>query len=419
MKSIAWFNLALIQSGGGERLSLEVVRSLRELGHKAEYITYAYDSKATFDGHYDFLNPIYKGKQYLPSSNKFIGFVRRLKKLIWLRQKFKHLGLDYVVTSGTWGHVIDVYLATRFTNIKYVTHVFGSMFAFAPDKESCKYGLVFRKNFNKVRKSVPSYIDVVPPIAPPRSISERIFLEISAYLKYRAVRSSEIVYVLSERNRMENQLLYGKDSHVLQGAFPLRIFDYVPHRTLKKNLASKDEKIVLSVGRLVQNKRVDLAIKSFAEVLRTHPNTLFVIGGTGPELVHLETLAAQIGLKDKVRFIGYVPEKCLWDYLSDCDAFLHLDLADFDIAPLEALAVGANVIWSNEMDLPDLTRELSCLWSVQPDPVSIADAISQAFQFETSRITKEERRRILEPYTWESFASRMIESMECHKCGKT
>ena len=55
---IIWFNRSLEQSGGGERLSLEVIRSCKELGHEVNYLTYSYDSYNVFDKKYDFINPI-------------------------------------------------------------------------------------------------------------------------------------------------------------------------------------------------------------------------------------------------------------------------------------------------------------------------------------------------------------------------
>jgi glycosyltransferase involved in cell wall biosynthesis len=415
MKSFAWFNVALEQSGGGERLSLEVVKSLRELGYKASYITYSYDSMATFDHQYDYLNPVAMGVKLQKDTNAFKGIIGRIKRIIWLRRQLMDSKPDCVITSGTWGPVVDVYIATLFTNIEYVTHVFGSMFAFTPDKESLKYGKIFQKNFNEVRLSLKSYQEVVPPTPPHSSILKRFHRELSSYVKYRAIRASKALFVLSERNRWENQKLYGRDSHVLQGAFPAHIFDYMPRRSLKQDLAITESKVILSIGRLAANKRVDLAIRAFAELAPCHAQARLVIGGTGPESAKLKQLVQELALSDKVHFIGYVPEAILWDYLADCDAFLHLDIADFDIAPLEALAMGVNVVWGNEMDLPDLAEQLSCLWSVAPEPAIIAHATIQAIQAGKKSMRPEARRHILEPYSWESYTSRMVRCIEVTK----
>jgi glycosyltransferase involved in cell wall biosynthesis len=412
MKTFVWFNATLEQSGGGERLSLETVRSLRELGFCANYITYYYDSKATFDHMYDHLHPITLGGRPASSGGKLIGIFRRLKRLAWLRREIRKLNPDYVIVSGTWGHVVDVYLATLFSDVKYVTHIFGSMFAFPPEKEALKYGSIFRNGFNEVRLSVKSYQDVVPPSAPKASILTIAYREINSYIKYCAVRASRVLFVLSERNRWETQKLYCKDSIVLQGAFPARIFDYTPHRSLKQDLGLTDNQVILSVGRLAANKRVDLAIRSFAEIIQEKPDVHLVIGGTGPEGESLKSLAKELGVIDRVQFIGYVPEAILWDYLADCDVFLHLDLADFDIAPLEALAMGANVVWGHEMDLPDLSRQLTCLWSVTPEPAAIADATIRAIDIGKGAMPFQARRKILEAYSWESYAKRMVGYIE-------
>ena len=412
MARFVWFNGMLKQSGGGERLSLEVVRCLKEQGHDAHYIVYSYDSKATFDSKYDYLAPIAKSKEISRAKNPVSKIFARLRRLLWLRESILRCQPDCVITSGTWNQVVDLYLATLGTNTPYVTHVFGSMFAFTPDKEKLKFGSVFQKNFLKVRNSLKSYQEVVPESAPPMNVLRKMLMNYRATTKYRAVRASKALFVLSERNRWENQMLYGRDSIVLQGAFPVRIFDYQPQRSLKQDLGLTSQKVILSIGRLAANKRVDLAIRAFAEISLQKADVRLVIGGSGPEGDRLKELAQELDLTDKIHFIGYVPESMLWDYLADCDAFLHLDLADFDIAPLEALAMGANVIWGDEMDLPALTAQVKSLWSVSPEPTAIAQAAIQALDAGKATMAPEERRKILEPYSWEAYTSCMVKVCE-------
>lgn len=407
-----WFNGTLEQSGGGERLSLEVVRCLKEQGHDARYVVYSYDSKATFDSQYDYLAPISMGEDIHQAKTAITKILARVRRLLWLRKTIHQCKPDCVITSGTWNQVVDLYLATLGTNIPYITHVFGSMFAFTPDKESLKFGKVFQKNFLQVRNSMKSYQEVVPEKAPPMSLLGRMLLNYRAYIKYRSVRASKALFVLSERNRWENQMLYGRDSIVLQGAFPSRIFDYRPNRSLRDDLGLSNEKVILSIGRLAANKRVDLAIRAFAEISRQKADVRLVIGGTGPEGERLKALTQELGLTDKVRFIGYVPESILWDYLAGCDTFLHLDLADFDITPLEALAMGANVVWGDEMDLPDLTRQLTCLWPVAPEPSVIAQTTIKSLEAGNRIMDRSARRQILEPYNWESYTARMTHAID-------
>lgn len=409
MSKYVWFNGSLEQSGGGERLSLEVIRCLREQGHEAEYVVFFYNREATFEGRYDFLNPIAMKKQPSIVNGVFFRVISRLRRLLWLRKTLKEINPICVITSGTWNQVIELYLASIFTNIPYVTHVFGSMFAFGPDKEYLKFGAVFKKNFHLVRDSMKSYQDVVPDKVPDMGFLAKIILNLQAYIKYLAVRKSKVLFVLSERNRWETKLLYGKDSIVLQGAFPKKIFDYQPVRSLKHDLGLNAHKVILFIGRLAANKRVDLALSAFSEIAAKRDDTRLVIGGSGPEADRLRRLAHDLKVADKVYFIGYVPESILWDYLADCDVFLHLDLADFDIMPLEALAMGANVVWGNEMDIPELTRRLTCLWSVEAEAPLIAQATLKAIDAGKQNMEPSALYQIMKDYSWEVYTARMTQ----------
>lgn len=63
---------------------------------------------------------------------------------------------------------------------------------------------------------------------------------------------------------------------------------------------------VLVLGRLVPQKRVDLAVEAFACVLDRHPETRLVIAGIGPERSALERQVAALGLGGEVDFLGAV-----------------------------------------------------------------------------------------------------------------
>jgi glycosyltransferase involved in cell wall biosynthesis len=91
---------------------------------------------------------------------------------------------------------------------------------------------------------------------------------------------------------------------------------------------------LLSLGRLVPYKRVDLAIDA-AERLRIP----LVIAGDGPDRRRLEGL---VGPFTEIR--GTVSEEEAAELLSSCAAFVFCAEDDFGIAPLEANAHGAPVI---------------------------------------------------------------------------
>ena len=66
--------------------------------------------------------------------------------------------------------------------------------------------------------------------------------------------------------------------------------------------------IVGTIGRLTEVKRQDLLIRGFARMLSRHPGARLVLIGEGAERSALERLAAELGLGDRVQFVGYRPD---------------------------------------------------------------------------------------------------------------
>lgn len=97
--------------------------------------------------------------------------------------------------------------------------------------------------------------------------------------------------------------------------------------------AERDD-FLLTIGRLVPYKRVDLAVRA-AESLGMR----LVIAGDGPERARLERMAGR-----HAEFVGAVSESEAGRLLSSCAAFVFCAEDDFGIAPVEANAHGAPVI---------------------------------------------------------------------------
>lgn len=87
-------------------------------------------------------------------------------------------------------------------------------------------------------------------------------------------------------------------------------------------------------GRLVPYKRLDLVIKAFNRL--KYPLKIF---GTGPELERLQKQA-----RPNIEFLGRIDDAAKADLLSHAKAFIHPQLEDFGITPVESLASGRPVI---------------------------------------------------------------------------
>lgn len=94
---------------------------------------------------------------------------------------------------------------------------------------------------------------------------------------------------------------------------------------LYKELAPNNEKLLLSVSRLVNSKNVDKIIDAFYEVSKILPNTRLVIVGDGLKRKELETKASQLGISDRICFVGAIYHKDVFRYQSIADIFISMN----------------------------------------------------------------------------------------------
>ncbi len=87
-------------------------------------------------------------------------------------------------------------------------------------------------------------------------------------------------------------------------------------------------------GRLVPYKRLDLVVQAFNRL--HYPLKIF---GTGPELDSLKKHA-----RPNIEFLGRIDDEAKAILLSQAQAFIHPQLEDFGITPVESLASGRPVI---------------------------------------------------------------------------
>ncbi len=70
----------------------------------------------------------------------------------------------------------------------------------------------------------------------------------------------------------------------------------------------RHERLILSVGRLVPAKNHALLISAFARLAPSHPDWRVEIFGDGPDRGKLEAMAHAVGVADRLRFMGTVPD---------------------------------------------------------------------------------------------------------------
>jgi N-acetyl-alpha-D-glucosaminyl L-malate synthase BshA len=139
-------------------------------------------------------------------------------------------------------------------------------------------------------------------------------------------------------------------------------------------------------------KRVGDAVRALALVQQRREAALVLVGD-GPERPAVEGLAAELGIADRVRWLG--PLAHFAELLARADLFLlPSESESFGLAALEALACGVPVLASAVGGVPEVVRHGTTGWLVPPsDPAALADAALELLDDEPRRSAMAEAAR--------------------------
>ncbi len=106
-----------------------------------------------------------------------------------------------------------------------------------------------------------------------------------------------------------------------------------------------DATVACFVGRLGQEKSVDVLLNFWAEEMKPQDNMYLFIVGDGPEKPKLEELAQKLNITDTVIFTGKIMHPDLPPYIHTCDVYVTASLSDTNsISMLEGMAGGLPVL---------------------------------------------------------------------------
>ncbi len=118
--------------------------------------------------------------------------------------------------------------------------------------------------------------------------------------------------------------------------------------------------LVLSVGRLVEMKGREYAIRAMARVIRRHPHVRYVIVGDGPLRSALEGLIVEEDMVGRIELLGWVDDATLAGLYGQAHLFLHPSVVAADgntegqgVVLLEAQAHGLPIVATRHGAFPE------------------------------------------------------------------
>ncbi len=130
-----------------------------------------------------------------------------------------------------------------------------------------------------------------------------------------------------------------------------------------------DTPYLMAFGSLTENKNIPRLVRAFAQIQTEVPHTLLLVGHLAAGSALGEEIAA-LGIADRVKITGYVPDDHVMPLLQHADLFVFPSLYEgFGLPVLDAQKAGVAVACSTAASLPQVAGDGAEFF----DPASVED----------------------------------------------
>lgn len=215
---------------------------------------------------------------------------------------------------------------------------------------------------------------------------------------------------------------------IIPSAVNTRTFRPVARDEARRKIGLDTEgKVIVYVGRMLPRKDIRNIVRALALLIQQNegdassslsPITLMIVGGESiepdpvatPEIAELQKLAAELGVLDRVRFMGKRQPDVLRNYYSAGDVVVTTPWYEpFGLTPLEAMACGRPVIGSAVGGITYTIKAGETGLLVPPrNPQALACALQELLSQPElcAKMGRAARTRVEQEFTWSIVAMR-------------
>lgn len=196
--------------------------------------------------------------------------------------------------------------------------------------------------------------------------------------------------------------------HTLRNGVDLERFHPIERKLARQQLClPEDQRIFISVGHLVERKGHHIAIEAMVKL----SESLLLIAGAGPELGRLQQLATQLGVSDRVRFLGQIANEQLSGWYSAADAlFLCSSREGWANVLLESMACGTPVVATSIWGTPEVVSSpIAGRLMLDRSATALNNSVSELLEDFPS---PNDVRKHSESFAWESTTNGQIALFE-------
>ncbi len=183
----------------------------------------------------------------------------------------------------------------------------------------------------------------------------------------------------------------------------------------KRFLNSNSKRIVLFMGRLTPKKQPELLLRAFADIAAQFDDTILVIAGPAQAgyLAHLETLAGNQGIQNRVYFTGCLKKGDVVSALSEAEVFVLPSLDEnFGVAVIEAMAAGTPVVIGTGVGLASVVKDASAGMVIRPNLEELKSSLSWILsnRAAANEMGKHGREVALKNFSWDRIVPSLTDA---------
>ena len=165
------------------------------------------------------------------------------------------------------------------------------------------------------------------------------------------------------------------------GADVARFRPGLPTDRVRRHYGLEQRRWMLTVARLVEHKGLLTGVGVLAALREEFPDLGYMIAGTGPEQAAIQAEAARLGLEQRVRLLGEVPDSDLPELFNASTVYLGLSretatqVEGFGLSMIEAAACGVPAVVGRGGGVGDTVQDGKTGFVVAPEIADGAAAV--------------------------------------------